>query len=275
LGAGPTTIFLHGGGPGSTGWSDFGAVAPMFAAGRRCLLPDLLQYGRSEKCRISGPMWDVHAAALVTLMDALQIERADFVCNSWGGSIALCLAARHPERAGALVVTGSMPVLHGPLAPLPDGGRRGRDARDWYYGGDGPSRQKLRQLIGRLEWYDASRLPEPTVEMRYRQSLDGGERALAGMSDEPRGERQDLTRELGAIGAPVLFLWGMYDAFLGPDYALMLARMVTGGNLYVMDRAGHHPQEERPREYHRVVDGFLSSVRAAALDGQERDIGCA
>jgi pimeloyl-ACP methyl ester carboxylesterase len=266
LGAGPATIFLHGGGPGSTGWSDFGQVAPMFAATRRCLLLDLLQYGRSEKCRVSGPMWDFHAGALVALMDALGIERADFLCNSWGGSIGLCLAARRPERVGAVVVTGSMPVLSGPLAPLPGGGRRGREARDWYYGGEGPTRAKLRRLIGGLEWYDAGRLPEWTVDMRYRQSLDEGERALAGLSDEPRGQRQDLTAELGAIGAPVLFLWGMHDAFLGPDYALMLARMVGQGNLHVMDRAGHHLQEERPVAYHRVVDAFLGSVAAVALD---------
>jgi len=258
LGTGPPAVFLHGGGPGCTGWSDFGPVAPLFAAGRRCLLVDLLQYGRSEKCQITGPMWDFHATALVGLLDALGIERADFVCNSWGGSAALCLAARHPERVRALVVTGSMPVPYGPLAPLPEGGRRGRLARDRYYGGEGPTREKMRDLIGRLEWYDPARLPAATVELRYQQSLDEGERALAAISDQPRGEPQDLTGELGRIRAPVLFLWGMYDAFLTPDYPLMLARMVPRGSLHVLDRAGHHPQEERPHAYHRVVEGFLA-----------------
>lgn len=257
LGSGRPTIFLHGGGPGCTGWTDFGPVVPRFAGDRRCLLVDLLQYGKSEKCRITGPIWDFHADSLVALMDALEVDRADFVCNSWGGSAALCLAARYPRRVRALVVTGSMPVLYGPLAPLPEGGRRGRLARDWYYGGEGPTPEKMRDLIGRLEWYDPERVPEATVALRYRQSLDEGERALAAMSDELRGERQDLTRELGLLPAPVLFLWGMHDAFLTPDYPLMLARMVPRGSLHVMDRAGHHPQEERPREYHRIVEGFL------------------
>jgi pimeloyl-ACP methyl ester carboxylesterase len=257
LGAGPPAIFLHGGGPGCTGWSDFGPVAPLFGAGRRCLLVDLLQYGRSEKCQVTGPMWDFHAAALGGLMDALGIDRADFLCNSWGGSAALCLAARHPQRVRALVVTGSMPVRYGPLAPLPEGGGRGRRARDWYYGGEGPTLEKMRDLIGRLEWYDPARLPDETVKLRYQQSLDEGERAVAAMSDQPRGEPQDLTVELGRIPVPVLFLWGMHDAFLTPDYPLMLARMVPRGSLHVLDRAGHHLQEERPREYHRIVEAFL------------------
>ncbi|MGV9379462.1 alpha/beta fold hydrolase [Nonomuraea sp. NPDC003707] len=260
LGSGPDTIFLHGGGPGCTGWSDFGPVAPLFAAERRCLIVDILQYGKSEKCVITGPMWDFHAARTVALMDALGVQRADFVCNSWGGTIALCLAARYPDRVRSLVITGSMPVFYGPLAPLPEGGRRGRNARDVYYGGEGPTREKMRDLITRLEWYDGDRLPESTLDLRYEQSLDPEERALAAMSDSPRGEWQDLTAELAEIQAPALFMWGMQDAFLTPDYPLMLARMVPWGNLYVMDHAGHHLQEERPEAYHAVVTGFLAGA---------------
>ncbi|MEV0384867.1 alpha/beta hydrolase [Nonomuraea sp. NPDC050643] len=259
LGTGRDTIFLHGGGPGCTGWSDFGPVAPLFAADRRCLIVDILQYGRSEKCVITGPMWDFHADKIVALMDTLGVDRADFVCNSWGGTIALCLAARHPGRVRSLVVTGSMPVFHGPLAPLPEGGRRGRNARDAYYGGEGPTREKMRDLITRLEWYDGDRLPESTLDLRYEQSLDPRERELAAMSDSPRGEWQDLTAELAGIQAPVLFMWGMHDAFLTPDYPLMLARMVPRGNLHVMDHVSHHLQEERPEAYHAVVTGFLNS----------------
>ena len=257
LGAGAPAVFLHGGGPGCTAWSDFGPVAALFAADRRCLLVDLLQYGQSEKCVITGPMWDFHAAKIIALLDALAIRAADFICNSWGGTIALNLAARYPDRARSLVVTGSMPVFYGPLAPLPEGGRRGRNARDDYYGGTGPSLAKMADLMARLEWYDRARMPAATVRMRYEQSIDPEEMALAARSDSPRGDWQDLSAELPRITAPVLFCWGMHDAFLTPDYPLMLARMVPCGQLYVMDRAGHHLQEERPHDYYHVVTGFL------------------
>lgn len=260
IGSGMPTIFLHGGGPGCTAWSDFGPVSPYFAADRRCLLVDILQYGKSDKCRITGPMWDFHAAKTIALMDALGVDRADFVCNSWGGTIALALAATDPERVRALVITGSMPVFYGPLAPLPERGHRGRAARDAYYGGTGPTREKLRQLITSLEWYDADRLPEETLDLRFQQSLDPEERELAAMSDSPRGEWQDLTNELGRIEAPTLFMWGREDAFLTPDYPLMLSRMVPRGSLHVMDHTSHHLQEERPAAFHAVVDGYLQSV---------------
>ncbi|NMD62754.1 MULTISPECIES: alpha/beta fold hydrolase [Rhodococcus] len=257
LGEGDPTIFLHGGGPGCTAWSDFGPVAPLFASDRRAILVDLLQYGRSDKCTITGPMWDFHAAKMVALLDELGIERADFVCNSWGGTIALNLAAKYPERVRSLVITGSMPVFYGPLAPLPEDGRRGRNARDVYYGGTGPTLEKLRTLITSLEWFDGSKLPAETLQMRYEQSLDPEEMALAASADSPRGDWQDLTAELGQIQAPTLFAWGMHDAFLTPDYPLMLARMIPHGHLYIMDQASHHLQEERPYDYYSVVSGFL------------------
>jgi 2-hydroxy-6-oxonona-2,4-dienedioate hydrolase len=263
LGSGSPTVFLHGGGPGCTAWSDFGPVAPLFARDRRCHLVDLLQYGRSDKCHITGPMWDFHAAKVVSLLDVLGIERADFICNSWGGTIALNLAAKYPDRARALVVTGSMPVFYGPLAPLPENGRRGRNARDTYYGGDGPSWTKMRDLMARLEWYDVDAIPDATVTMRYKQSLDPEEMALAAASDNPRGDWQDLTAELARIQAPVLFAWGMQDAFLTPDYPLMLARMIPRGQLYIMDHASHHLQEERPHDYYTVVTGFLDQNHPA------------
>ena len=250
-------FLLHGGGPGCTAWSDFGAVAPLFAAHRYCLMPDLLQYGRSEKVRITGPMWNFHAKSMSALLDALDIDRADFVCNSWGGAIALCLAANFPQRVRSLVITGSMPVFYGPLAPLPEGARRGRNARDKYYGGEGPSLEKMRILMASLEWFNAELIPDETLHMRFAQSVDPEETALAARSDGPRGQWQDLTDELGRVACPTLFCWGLHDAFLTPDYPMMLTRMVQRGQLHVLDASGHHLQEERPEHYFQIVNSFL------------------
>jgi pimeloyl-ACP methyl ester carboxylesterase len=256
-------VFLHGGGPGCSGWTDFGPVAPLFAQDRACHLVDLVQYGKSAKPTIVGPRWSWLAASLVALFDALGLDGpVDLVCNSWGGTIAIALAAEHPDRVRSMVITGSMPVFYGPLAPLPEGARRGRNARDAYFGGEGPTLDKMRDLMARLEWYDPDKIPDETVRLRYQQSLDAEEMALAAHSDDLRGEWQDLEGHLKAIRCPVLFCWGMHDAFLTPDYPLMLARMVPRGNLYVMDRASHHLQEERPWDYYSIVTGFLDQEHA-------------
>lgn len=265
----PGTLFLHGGGPGCSAWTDFGPVAPLFAKSRRCQLVDLLQYGKSDKSPLNGPRWSYCAKSLIGLLDELGEDRVDVVCNSWGGTIAIALASEYPERVRSLVITGSMPVFYGPLAPLPEGSRRGRNARDNYFGGEGPTPEKMRQLIADLEWYDASKIPEETVQLRYEQSIEPQEMHLAGSSDDLRGEWQDLENHLRTIRCRTLFCWGMHDAFLTPDYPLMLARMVPHGQLYVMDRTSHHLQEERPWDYFVVVDGFL---RQSAADDEFAEV---
>lgn len=260
----PAILFLHGGGPGTSGWTDWGPVAPLFAAQRRIHLVDLLQYGKSDKSAISGPRWTYLAGSMVELLDALGEQRLDVVCNSWGGTLGIALAAEHPDRVRSLVVTGSMPVFHGPLGPLPEGARRGRNVRNRYYGGDGPTPEKMRELIASMEWYDESLIPDELVERRYEQSLDPGEMHLASQSDELRGEWQDLEPHLRTIRCRTLFCWGMHDAFLSPDYPLMLANMVPHGQLFLMDRASHHLQEERPWDYFVMVNGFLAQSEVPA-----------
>ena len=163
-GEGSPLLFLHGGGPGCHGWSDFGPVVPEFAVDHRCIVVDLLQYGHSDKPPIVEPVWSFHARHLVALLDELGVDRVDLACSSWGGSAGLCLAAERPDRVGAVVVTGSMPVRHGALAPLPEGlagtgPGRGKTARDDYYGGDGPTMEKMRVLMARYEWFDSSLIP--------------------------------------------------------------------------------------------------------------------
>jgi len=260
-------FLLHGGGPGCTAWSDFAVVSDLFAEHYHLIMPDLLQYGKSGKDIITGPMWDYHSRSMTLLMDALNIDKADFVCNSWGGTIALRLASLYPDRVRSLTITGSMPVFHGPLAPLPENGRRGRNARDRYYGGDGPTQDKMRTLMANLEWYDITKIPEETVRIRYEQSLDPEEMALAANSDNPRGDWQELEHILQDVACPTLFCWGLQDDFLQPDYPMMLTRMVQRGQLHILDAASHHLQEERPEHYFHIVHGFLQQP-----DDQEMEL---
>lgn len=255
VGAGPATVFLHGGGPGCSAEADFGGAAGLLAAGRRCLLVDMLQYGGSDKCAVSGPRWSFHAASLAGLLDALDLADADFVCGSWGGSAALALAAAFPARVRSLVVTGSMPLLDGPV-PAAAAALAAR-VRDTYYGGSGPTPAKMRDLLAEVEWHDAARLPARTVALRHQQSTDPDEVALTTGDGGQRGEPQDLSEELARVTAPVLYLWGSSDVFVPVQYALELARRTPRASLHVMAQTAHHPYEERPSAFAAVTAAFL------------------
>lgn len=254
---GTPTVLLHGGGPGCSAWTDFAAVAVPLAERRRLILVDLPQYGDSDSPDITGPQFTFHATHLAGLMDALGIARADFVCQSLGGSVALRLAADHPDRVGRLVVTGSQPVP--PPEPHRYDASLAARAREEYYGDGGPSPDKMRALMTGLEWYGPAGPPATTVALRYAHSTTRRAREL-GTDPARRGTPEDLCDALAQVSAPVLLLWGAHDPFCGPDYALALAQRLPRADVFVLGRTSHHPQEERPADYARAVDAFLTNA---------------
>jgi pimeloyl-ACP methyl ester carboxylesterase len=175
----------------------------------------------------------------------------DVVGQSLGGCVGMDLAARHPTRVRRIVATSSQPVAH------PSSNTAiGRQARARLYGGVGPTVPKMRRLVSRLEWWDPDAVPEATVMARFANS--SRPEAVASMaSPDGHGTAQDLAELLPRVAAPTLVVFGRHDPFAPPAYARHVAASLPTGRAHIVDRTAHHPQEERPREYLRVVQRFL------------------
>jgi 2-hydroxy-6-oxonona-2,4-dienedioate hydrolase len=254
-GAGAPLVFLHGGGPGGSGLTDFAPVLPYFED-RWAVLPDMILWGQSSKAPHNEPVWSYHAKHLDSLLEQMGITEADFVCSSQGGAAALALGAQYPHRVRRLVVSGCQPTIHVPMGkPVMPG-----NGKAWvadYYGDDGPTWDKCRELMAALEWYDESKVPDATVDLRLAQSLLPDMLGSARIPDG-RGAREDLTEQLKALKAPVLLLWGKQDPFVRPEYAVFLSRLLSQSDVYVMDKASHHMFEEYPEAYSDIVRAFLA-----------------
>lgn len=78
-------------------------------AGHRVIVPYLRGYGPTRFLDAAAPRVGQQAALavdLVTLLDALHIERATLAGFDWGGRTACVVAALHPERVSGIVVSG-------------------------------------------------------------------------------------------------------------------------------------------------------------------------
>jgi lipase len=94
-----TLLCLHG----VTSWGGrFRVLAETRLARFRVVAPDLRGHGVSDW----EPPWslDAHVGDLVDTLNALHLDRVDVVGHSFGGRLALELAARHPERVGRVVL---------------------------------------------------------------------------------------------------------------------------------------------------------------------------
>jgi 2-hydroxy-6-oxonona-2,4-dienedioate hydrolase len=236
-GAGPVTVVLHGGGPGCHARSDFAGVMTL-RPDRRFLWVDLPGYGGSPA---DAPSIGGAARALDELLTHLGLTGVEVLAQSLGGTVALRLAADRPDRIGRIVLIGSQPVPGG----MPGLGSR---VRAQYYGREGPTPEKMRALLAELEWHDATRIPDATVQARYAASM----RVVAAAPAE------DLGPVLAAVEVPTLVVWGRHDPFAGPDYAAALADALPRGDLAVVGRTAHHPQAERPETVAALADAHFT-----------------
>jgi haloalkane dehalogenase len=102
-GDGSPVIFVHGEPTWSFLWRT--VIGPVRDAGFRCLAPDLVGFGRSDKpTDIAFYTYDRHVACAASLLEDLDVQGATVVVHDWGGPIGLRLAVEHPQRIDRLVI---------------------------------------------------------------------------------------------------------------------------------------------------------------------------
>jgi haloalkane dehalogenase len=102
-GDGPPVVFVHGEPTWSFLWRK--VIPPVRDAGFRCLAPDLVGFGRSDKPTDLGfYSYDRHVELAATLLEDLDVRGATIVVHDWGGPIGLRLAVEHPQRIERIVI---------------------------------------------------------------------------------------------------------------------------------------------------------------------------
>jgi len=260
-GTGPAVMLLHGGGPGASGVSNYSRNIDALAKRHRVLVPDMPGYGRSSKGIDKSDPFGCLADAMRGLLDELSISTAHLIGNSYGGAAALRLALDTPSRVGKLVLMG--PGGIGTTRGLPTAGLTNLLA---YYGGTGPSREKLADFIRNYLVYEGDSVPDELIDLRYVASIDPEVVADPPLR-RPSGPfalrtlwRMDLTRDsrLASLQTPTLILWGRDDKVNRPSGGPMLQNILPNAELVMTSRTGHWMQWERADLFNQMVDEFLS-----------------
>lgn len=260
-GTGPPVVMLHGGGPGASGVSNYSRNIDALATHFRVIVPDMPGYGRSAKGVDHNDPFGYLADMIRGLIDELGIDTAHLIGNSYGGSAALRLALDTPDRVGKLVLMG--PGGIGTTRGLPTAGLKSLLS---YYGGDGPSRDKLATFIRTYLVYDGAAVPEDLIDLRYRASIDPEVVANPPLR-RPSGLRtlwrMDLTRDsrLKALPTPTLVLWGRDDKVNKPSGGPLLLNLLPNAELVMTSHTGHWMQWERAEMFNRLAIEFLERAR--------------
>ena len=250
VGDGFPALFIHGSGPGVSAWADWRLVMPALSGRLRVIAPDMAGFGFSE--RPAGIRYDLDTwvAQAIGLLDALGLEQADVVGNSFGGALALAMAIRHPQRVRRLVLMGSVGV--------PFDITEGLDAV-WGYT---PSFENMRRIMDYFAW-DRSLVNDELAELRYRASIRPGfQESFGAMFPAPRQRWVDAlaSREehIRALPHETLIVHGRDDRVIPLLTSLTLAEWIDRSQLHVYGRCGHWTQIEHAARFAKLVGDFLT-----------------
>jgi haloalkane dehalogenase len=102
-GTGDAIVFLHGNPSSSYLWRN---VVPHVATESRCIVPDLIGFGDSEKLDDSGPdsySFVEHRRYLDGLLEQLDLgDGVTLMVHDWGSALGFDWARRHPERVAGI-----------------------------------------------------------------------------------------------------------------------------------------------------------------------------
>jgi pimeloyl-ACP methyl ester carboxylesterase len=209
-GEGPPVLVLHG---GSASIETMHYQIRELAVDHQVIAADSRAHGRSTDADGIALSYNLMADDMVSLLDKLEIERADVFGWSDGGNIGLNMAIRFPERVRRLVMYGSNFHHTGLSTELSD--------------------HELRNDPNHAEWDDArsfyiSIAPSPERWPILHEKL------IAMWESQPTWQEEDL---LG-LSAPTLVMAGEFD-LVTEEHTRKFAALIPEGTAIILSGQDH------------------------------------
>lgn len=179
-----------------------------------------------------------YAAAVAPVLDEMATP-AVVLGHSFGGRVAVHLAAAHPDRVGGLVLTGV------PLVRRPDAPRR---------------RPAPAFRIGRA-LHRRGLVPDARMEALRRRYGSADYRAASGVmrSVHVRAVNETYDDVLARVACPVELVWGDDDTDVPVAVAEAASRLLGDATLHLVPGAGHHTPLTAPAALREAVARRLAA----------------
>ena len=256
-----TIVFAHGTPTWSFEWRD---LIRALRSTYRCLAPDHLGFGLSERPMGAQYTPEAHARRFRMWADILQLQDFTLVVHDFGGPIALPVALDEPGRVKRLVVLNSFMWDTRDDPHLARGGRlMGGRLGLFLYRHFNASLK----LITPQAYADRKKLT-PRVHAQYLApfvGIDSRERVLWALAHALLGSADhyaSLWAKRGALAeVPSLLIWGTRDpAFTGAHLARWREALPHAEVAEIP--VGHWPHEEAPEPSLAALEGFLARTEA-------------
>lgn len=199
--------------------------------------------GMSPLPKSGAPVLDDHVATVEELL-ATRVGRTDFILsNSMGGWVALRVASRQADRVGHVIA-------------LNPGGAftNEKDALHAYALFQVESYADYIRLMSHL-WHKVPVAFYPASVLGLYQFTRRPEFTVLPSAVE---RSHFLNEVLPSLRVPVSVVWGTGDRLFPESMGRLIAELAPNGTYHPIERAGHMPQLERPRELARILNQIFT-----------------
>ena len=236
-GVGAPVLLLHGWGLRGDFWS---RVMDGLEGGFDFIAPDFPGFGSTNAPPVPWGVSD-YMEWVIALMDELGVQRASVIGHSFGGRVAIKLAALHPERVEKLVLTDAAGIR--PKRTL---------AYHYRVSKFKATRWLSKQLLA----------PKPVREWAAARVANQGSADYQAASGTVRGSfvrivNEDLRKYLPRIQAPTLLIWGERDQDTPLADGQLMEKLIPDAGLVVFQGAGHMAYLQQSARFNVIVKTFL------------------
>ncbi len=261
-GQGEPLVFIHG----TPSWSFvYRRLIKAFSPSHRCIAPDHLGFGLSEKPSGADYSPQAHALRLESLLNSLSLERMTLVVHDFGGPIGLCYALKYPEKIVRVVIANTWLWS---LEKEASAQQANKILNSWlgrflYLQLNISPRLLFKEGIAQKKQFSKAVHKHYTAVFPTpdsRQSLYQIGLGLVGASDWYK----QLEKQLPLLqDKPALLLWGLKDKYFQEFFLKKWEQALPGARTVPLENAGHFIQEDAPEQVQKAISSFLKTETPA------------
>ena len=233
-------------------------IPVLVAGGFRCIVPDLIGFGRSDKpTDMDIHTYQFHVDAMTALVEKLDLQDATFFGQDWGGLIGLRVVAENPDRFARVVISNTaLPVGSDEISEAFMNWRATNQAM--IDRGDIPTGLMLARNTGDATLAAAYDAPFPSPDYKAGP-LVMPQRVPVGLDDPAREANMAAWEVFRRWDKPFLTVFGDSDPVTrGSDQAFKDQVPGARGQPHqTLEGAGHFIQESHGAELAAIIVQFM------------------
>tara|TARA_B100001996_G_scaffold240367_1_gene185816 strand:+ start:4619 stop:5383 length:765 start_codon:yes stop_codon:yes gene_type:complete len=233
-GEGQVIIILHG---LMGGLSNFESVYNFFPSKDfKVIIPELPIY--------SMPIPDTTLKSLSEFLYEFivfkKLKNIILLGNSMGGHIGLLFAKNYSKLLKGLILTGSSGLYENNMG-------------DKY-----PNRENYEWIKSKTEdvFFDSNIATKELIDEVF-ETVNDRNKLIRTLALAKSAIRHNMANDLPKMKIPTAIIWGIQDSVTPPDVAKEFHKLLPNSNLYWIDKCGHVPMMEHPKEFNNIMHKWL------------------